>query len=63
MAHGAHVHVDEVGIAVIADPAALQLQSGIAHSIGTDSRQPNIDGFRQHVETVESDTGMGTPVA
>ena len=50
-----HVHVDEIGIPIVANPAALQSQSGIAHFGGGNSRQPNVNGFSQHVETMDGD--------
>ena len=44
--------MDEVGIPIVANAAALHVQSRVPQSGGGNSRQPNIDGFRLHVQAV-----------
>ena len=60
MAYGSHVDMDEIGIPIVANTAALQVQSGVPHSGGGNSRQPNVNGFCLHVETMESDARVRT---
>lgn len=53
MAYGSHVHMDEIGILIVANTPAPQVQSGIPHSRGGNSRQPDVNGFCLHMEAIE----------
>src|ERR1035441_2088919 len=57
-ADGTHVDVDEVGIAIVTNSAAAQAERGVPQRRSRNARQTDIDGFRQHVQTVESDARM-----
>ena len=59
LAYASHVHVHEVGTAIVANAPAMQTQRGIPHRRGANSRQPNVDSFRLHVETVASHASVG----
>jgi hypothetical protein len=53
-----NVNVDEIGSAVVADPAAMQCQGSIAQLGSGHSRKPDINRFRLHVQTVLGDSGV-----
>jgi hypothetical protein len=50
--------VDEIGSAVVADPTAMQCESGIAQLGSGHSGQADINRFRLHVQTVQGDTSV-----
>ena len=51
-AHAPHIHVDEVGSAIVTDSSTMQAQRGITHRYGWNPRQPKIDRFSLHVKAV-----------
>ncbi len=53
-AHAAHIHVNEVGSAIVAHPPAMQPQCGIPNSCRWNPRQANVDRFCLNVKAVES---------
>ena len=55
MTYGSYVHVDEIGIPIVANTAASQSESCIPHFGGGNSRQANVNGFCPHVETMDGD--------
>src|ERR1039458_410878 len=50
--------MDEIGIPIVANTPALQAQRGVPHSGGNNSGQPNVNGLRLHVETMDSDARL-----
>jgi len=61
--NSAHVHVDEVGSTVVADPTAMQFNCGIAQLRSRHARYADINCFRLHVQAVSGDTGVYAPRA
>jgi|SRR5580693_4912283 hypothetical protein len=54
----ANVNVDKIGSAVVADPAPMQFQGGIAQLGSRHAGKPDIYRFRLHVQTVLGDSGV-----
>ena len=50
--HASNIHVHEIRGAVVANPAAMECQSGVPQLSGGRSRQPDINRHRLHVQAV-----------
>lgn len=55
MANSPYIDVDKVGRAIVTDSSASEAQGGVPHCGGRYPGQANVDRFRLHVKTVESD--------
>lgn len=55
-AYTAHIHMHKIGLGVVTDSSAMQLQGCISQARGFDTRNADIDCHRLHMQTVQGHT-------
>jgi hypothetical protein len=62
-ANATHIHMHEIGTAIVTNAPTAQAQSSISHGRGRNPGKANVDGFRLHVKAVRSHARMHAPAA